>query len=85
MKKSPAIKKQVYEYVAIFEPDQKAGGFTVYIPDLPGCVTEGDTFEKALANIREAADLYLEEMRLEKKRIPPASKRPLLVPVRVLA
>jgi predicted RNase H-like HicB family nuclease len=36
------------------------GGFTVYIPALPGCVSEGDTREEALANIREALELYLE-------------------------
>jgi predicted RNase H-like HicB family nuclease len=36
------------------------GGFTVYVPSLPGCVSEGDTIELALQNIREAIELYLE-------------------------
>ena len=36
------------------------GGFTVYVPSLPGCVSEGETEEEALKNIREAIDLYLE-------------------------
>ena len=36
------------------------GGYTVYIPALPGCISEGDTREEALANIREALELYLE-------------------------
>ena len=36
------------------------GGFTVYVPSLPGCVSEGDTEQQALANIREAVELYLE-------------------------
>ena len=36
------------------------GGFTVYAPALPGCISEGDTREQALANIREAVSLYLE-------------------------
>jgi predicted RNase H-like HicB family nuclease len=35
-------------------------GFTVYVPYLPGCISEGDTLEEALGNIREAIDLYLE-------------------------
>ena len=36
------------------------GGYTVYVPSLPGCISEGDTREEALANIREAIELYLE-------------------------
>jgi predicted RNase H-like HicB family nuclease len=36
------------------------GGFTVYAPSLPGCISEGETVEEALANIREAIELYLE-------------------------
>ena len=44
----------------ILEPSDE-GGFTVYVPSLPGCISEGDTLEEALANIREAIDLYLEE------------------------
>jgi predicted RNase H-like HicB family nuclease len=38
------------------------GGFTVYVPSLPGCISEGDTEEDALANIREAIELYLEDI-----------------------
>jgi predicted RNase H-like HicB family nuclease len=36
------------------------GGYTAYVPSLPGCVSEGDSREEALANIREAIELYLE-------------------------
>ena len=36
------------------------GGYTVYVPSLPGCISEGDTKEEALANIKEAIELYLE-------------------------
>jgi predicted RNase H-like HicB family nuclease len=35
-------------------------GYTVYVPSLPGCVSEGDTEDEALKNIREAIELYLE-------------------------
>jgi predicted RNase H-like HicB family nuclease len=43
----------------ILEPSDE-GGFTVYVPSLPGCISEGDTTEEALANIGEALALYLE-------------------------
>ena len=36
------------------------GGFTALVPALPGCLSEGDTREEALQNIREAIWLYLE-------------------------
>jgi predicted RNase H-like HicB family nuclease len=45
-------------YKIIFEP-QEEGGFTVYVPKLPGCVSEGDTYNEAFANIKEALELYL--------------------------
>lgn len=43
----------------VLEPSDE-GGFTVYVPSLPGCISEGDTEEEALANIKEAIELYLE-------------------------
>ncbi|UUX92213.1 type II toxin-antitoxin system HicB family antitoxin [Methanoplanus endosymbiosus] len=43
----------------ILEPGDE-GGYTVYVPSLPGCISEGDTREEALKNIREAIALYLE-------------------------
>ena len=36
------------------------GGFTVYVPSLPGCVSEGETEQEAMQNIREAIELYIE-------------------------
>lgn len=36
------------------------GGFTVFVPTLPGCISEGENKEEALKNIREAIELYLE-------------------------
>ena len=43
----------------VLEP-QKEGGFTVYVPSLPGCISEGNTKEEAINNIKEAIELYLE-------------------------
>jgi predicted RNase H-like HicB family nuclease len=43
----------------ILEPSEE-GGYTIYVPSLPGCISEGETTEDALTNIREAIELYLE-------------------------
>jgi predicted RNase H-like HicB family nuclease len=43
----------------VLEPSED-GGYTVYVPSLPGCISEGDTEKEALKNIREAIELYLE-------------------------
>ncbi len=43
----------------ILEPS-KEGGYTAYVPSLPGCISEGNTKEEALKNIKEAIELYLE-------------------------
>ena len=43
----------------VIEPSEE-GGYTVYVPALPGCVSEGETREEAIKNIKEAIDLYLE-------------------------
>lgn len=48
-------------YKVIFEP-QEEGGYTVTVPSLPGCISEGDTCDQALANIKEAIALYLESL-----------------------
>jgi predicted RNase H-like HicB family nuclease len=46
-------------YEVILEPS-KDGGYTISVPELPGCVSEGETREEALLNIREAIELYLQ-------------------------
>ncbi len=43
----------------VLEP-QEEGGYTVYVPSLPGCISQGATYEEALENIKEAIELYLE-------------------------
>lgn len=42
----------------ILEPNGD-GGYSVYVPSLPGCVSEGESKEEALANIRGAIAVYL--------------------------
>ena len=49
------------KFRVVREPCMEDGRFTAYVPALPGCISEGDTEEEALANIQEAIALYLEE------------------------
>jgi len=46
------------EIFVLFQ-EEKSGGFSVSVPSLPGCFSQGDTFEEAMNNIKEAADLYV--------------------------
>ena len=52
--RNPDLKVKV-----VLEPCEE-GGYTVYVPSLPGCISEGDDLSEALANIQEAIELYLE-------------------------
>ena len=79
------LKNKIYQYTAVFEPDEKGRGYTVTIPSLPGCISEGDTFEKALENVQEAATLYLEVMRENKEEITTERKGVIIAPVQVAA
>jgi len=46
--------------IKIILEEQEEGGCTVYVPSLPGCVSQGETVEESLKNIKEAIELWLE-------------------------
>jgi predicted RNase H-like HicB family nuclease len=48
----------------ILEPSDE-GGYTAFVPSLPGCISEGKDIDDALANIQEAIELYLEPVEQE--------------------
>ncbi|MBI5970157.1 MAG: type II toxin-antitoxin system HicB family antitoxin [Deltaproteobacteria bacterium] len=54
----------------ILEPAEE-GGYTVYCPSLPGCVSQGETRQEALANIKEAIELYIESLNAHGEPVPP--------------
>jgi predicted RNase H-like HicB family nuclease len=47
-------------YTVVLEREAD-GGFVASVPALPGCVTQGDSREEVLSNIREAIELYIED------------------------
>ncbi|CAI4031448.1 HicB-like domain-containing protein [Nitrospira tepida] len=56
------------EYPIVIEQDQEAGGYVVYCPTLKGCVSQGETEEEALENIKDAIKAYLESIEDLKRR-----------------
>ena len=51
-------------------PDPEEGGYTVEVPALPGCITEGDTLEETVANAREAIAVWIKAAEIEGEEIP---------------
>lgn len=81
--KSKKQKATILEYNVVFS-EAEEGGFTAVVPDLPGCISEGDTFEEAKANIAEAIELYLEDTDEELYFVrPEQSRRQFFSPVQV--
>ncbi len=78
------MKRRVMEYTAVFE-EASEGGYAVWIPTLPGCASQGETLEEAIANIQEAIELYLEDSDSHAREEDHDFKRQFVVPVRVYA
>lgn len=76
------MKQSILTYDAVFE-EQEVGGYTVTVPSLPGCISEGDTFEEAKKNITEAIELYLEDMKDDGEKIPQGDSNTFVAQVKV--
>jgi predicted RNase H-like HicB family nuclease len=53
--------RKIMKFDIILEK-QEAGGYTAYVPSLPGCISEGETEKETLENIKEAIEIYTEEI-----------------------
>jgi len=62
MSKESSNKNQIFTVIFREEPE---GGFTVYVPELPGCISYGKTLKQAHSMIREAISGYLEVLKLQ--------------------
>lgn len=71
------------QFKVILEQDETDSGFTVTIPELPGCITEGDSLEEALKNAREAIICHLEALAKLGEAPLPQSPRMLFTDVAV--
>jgi antitoxin HicB len=64
------------EYPVIIEPlpEDEGGGFVALVPDLPGCMSDGETAEAALASVQDAVAAWIEEATALGRPIPPPSR-----------
>lgn len=58
-----------YNYKILLNKEEE-GGYMVTIPALPGCITQGDTIDEALAMAKEAIELYIEELQSRAEPLP---------------
>ena len=70
---SGRITMTVMRYAVVIEEGDR--GFCAYVPDLPGCVSVGDSEEEVTANIRQAIALHLEGLREAGDHIPEPKTR----------
>ena len=70
-------------YTVLLIPDPDEGGYTVRVPVLPGCITEGDTLAEALENAKEAIAVYLEGLEARGDPIPIEAAAPELATVEI--
>lgn len=60
---------EALKYAVVFE--KSADGYGAFVPDLPGCITVGETLEETEANIREAIEGHIAVMRDYGEPVPP--------------
>jgi predicted RNase H-like HicB family nuclease len=58
-----------HEFEVVLQPEE-AGGFSVSVPRLPGCVSQGESREEALVMVKEAIEGYLESLEAHGDPIP---------------
>jgi predicted RNase H-like HicB family nuclease len=67
------------KYSIILHEDEESGGYTVEVPDLPGCITEGDTFEEAIEMAKEAIEGFIEVLKMDNEPIPKPSNLEIVI------
>ncbi len=76
------MKQTVLKYDVMFE-EQEVGGYTVTVPSLPGCISEGNTFEEAKKNIADAIKLYVEDLAADGEKVPQGESNTFIAPVEI--
>ena len=72
-------------YTIILEPDLEDGGYTVTVPALPGCITQGETVDQCVERAREAIEGFIESLKADGETIPEETEPPQMITVHVAA
>ena len=74
-----------FQYTIILHPDTEEGGYTVTVPALPGCVTQGETLEEAIAMAKDAIRLYVDSLIADGEPVPEERDHPQAIVIDVAA
>ena len=77
------MKERHYTIILIPEPEE--GGYSVFVPTLPGCVTQGETVEEAITMAKEAVSLYVEDLEAHGEPVPEEREHPQALTISVAA
>ena len=72
-----------YNFKIVVEKIHGVSGYSVFVPALPGCASQGETMKEALSNIKEALGLFLETLLEDGQSIPPSDAEVLIKNVQV--
>ena len=75
---------RVRTYSIVIDPDDDSG-YTVTVPSLPGCVTQGETVDECVDNARAAIEVYIEALMAAGEPVPEEHEHPQLLQVTVAA
>ncbi len=74
---------KVREYTIVLTPEPEEGGYSVTVPTLPGCFTQGDTFEEAVTNAREAIRCHVNGLAKDGLPVPEEEAHPAITIISV--
>lgn len=76
------LKDRYLDFTVLYQPEEE-GGFSVLVPALPGCITQGETLEEARAMAIDAIECYLGSLKLDHEDIPTEAANSVVGKVRI--
>jgi antitoxin HicB len=74
-----------YHFTIILRPEREEGGYSVSVPSLPGCFTQGETIEECIQRAKEAIALHVEGMVAAREPVPEEDEPTQAIQIRVAA